>query len=214
MIFSYRSCAEVPLKISGVYHIHPISQHPVPVFCDMTTTGGDWTVIQKRMDGSVDFYRNWDDYKWGFGNKSGEYWLGLENIHAMTSQGTYRLRFDLEDFEGNTRYAEYNSFLVSSEADNYRVTIGSYSGTAGDSFNSAHNGRQFSTKDRDNDSNDAGHCAVLFTGAWWYNGCHNSNPNGQYLGGPNYHNGKGINWYTWLGLYYSLKKVEIKIRPV
>jgi hypothetical protein len=127
----YSNCAEIYKnggKTSGVYSIVPSPSRPIQVYCDMVTSGGGWTVIQKRIDGSVNFYRDWADYKRGFGNKLGEYWLGLDNIHMMTSQRKYRLRVDMEDFEGNTRYAEYDSFDVADESDNYRLTVGLYSG--------------------------------------------------------------------------------------
>jgi len=95
----------------------------------MVTAGGGWTIIQRRLDGSVDFYRGWDDYKLGFGDKSGEYWLGLDLIHEMTSRRKNRLRVDLQDFEGNTRYAEYDIFFVDDETSKYKLTIGNYSGS-------------------------------------------------------------------------------------
>ena len=85
-------------------------------------------MIQRRLDGSVNFNQYWLNYKQGFGKKDGEYWLGLDAIHNLTSQGPVRLRFDMEDFEGATRYAEYSTFTVASEADKYRLTIGQYSG--------------------------------------------------------------------------------------
>jgi len=94
----------------------------------MVTTGGGWTIIQRRLNGSVDFYRGWFDYQVGFGDKSGEYWLGLDKIHDMTSRRKNRLRVDLEDFEGNTRYAEYDVFFVDDEANKYKITFGNYSG--------------------------------------------------------------------------------------
>ena len=83
---------------------------------------------KKRMDGSVDFYRGWADYQRGFGNLSGEFWLGLDKIHRLTSSGVYKLRADLEDFAGNTVYAEYDSFEVGSEGTKYQLSIGNYSG--------------------------------------------------------------------------------------
>jgi len=86
------------------------------VYCDHKTNGGGWTVLQKRQDGSVDFYRGWDDYKRGqFGNLKGEFWLGLDNIYRLSKQSQNRLRVELEDFSGNSAYAEYDYFSISSE---------------------------------------------------------------------------------------------------
>ena len=85
-------------------------------------------MFQKRLDGSVDFYLFWSDYKHGFGDLCGEFWLGNDKIHRLTSDGNKRLRVDLEDFEGNTAYAEYDMFGVLSENDKYKLKLGSYSG--------------------------------------------------------------------------------------
>ena len=98
------------------------------MFCNQTTVGGDWLVFQKRMDGSVDFYQGWAEYKRGFGSLTGEFWLGLDNIHRLTSSGNYKVRVDLEDFTGNTYYAEYDSFIVASEGEKYKLSVGSYTG--------------------------------------------------------------------------------------
>ncbi|KAK3699450.1 hypothetical protein QZH41_018594 [Actinostola sp. cb2023] len=216
---STANCASIhksngKVSTSGVYRIRPSPSRSSQVYCDMVTSGGGWTVIQKRLDGSVDFNRGWADYKRGFGNKLGEYWLGLDAIHALTSQGSYQLRVDLEDFEGNTRYAEYDSFNVADEADKYRLTIGNYSGNARDSL-TYHNNMAFSTKDRDaHDAVLSGvSCAVLFSSSWWYNKCLRSNLNGLYLGSTNDKYKKGVIWYYWRGFYYSLKKAQMKIRP-
>ena len=98
------------------------------VFCDQTTDGGGWTVFQKRLNGSVDFYRYWNDYKCGFGDLNSEFWLGLDKIHRLTSYNNNKLHVDLEDFQGNTAYAKYNLFRVMSEKDKYKLILGSYSG--------------------------------------------------------------------------------------
>lgn len=98
------------------------------VFCDQTTAGGGWTVIQRRMNGSVEFYRYWHDYKRGFGKLDGRFWLGLNSICHLTSNNNNTLRVDLEDFEGNTAFAKYNMFGVMSGNDKYKLILGSYSG--------------------------------------------------------------------------------------
>ncbi|XP_078686987.1 fibrinogen C domain-containing protein 1-like [Branchiostoma floridae x Branchiostoma belcheri] len=205
---------------SGIYTIYPFSNDvqlsgkSVGVFCDMETDSGGWTVFQRRQDGSEDFYRGWADYKAGFGKLDGEFWLGNNNLHQLTSQAQYELWVDLEDFEGNSAYAQYQVFAVGSEADYYRLTVGSYNGTAGDSLTAHHSGRPFSTWDRDHDASPTS-CAQAYTGAWWYAACHDANLNGLYLAGAQVSNGgNGVNWLTWKGYYYSLKHTEMKIRPI
>ena len=86
-------------------------------------------MFQKRKDGSVDFYRGWADYKNGFGNLNGEFWLGLDKIHRLTNSERYQLRVDLEDIEGKTAYAEYDMFAITSERTKYKLSMGTYSGS-------------------------------------------------------------------------------------
>ena len=126
-----KNCAEIYEaggKIDGMYTIKPDNLLAFDVFCDQTTKGGGWTVFQKRLNGSVDFYRYWNDYKCGFGDLNGEFWLGLDKIHRLTSDDNNVLRIDLGDFEGNNSYAEYDLFGVKSEKDKYKLILGSYSG--------------------------------------------------------------------------------------
>ena len=112
-----------------MYEIDPDGLGPFDVFCDQTTAGGGWIVFQKRLDGSVDFYRSWADYIQGFGDLcDGEFWLGLDKIHRLTSQTNNKLRVELEDFGGKTAYAEYEVFFVSNETANYKLSVGNYSG--------------------------------------------------------------------------------------
>ena len=116
---------------SGVYTIDPDGLGGFDVRCDMETTPGrGWTVFQRRVDGSVDFYRNWNDYKNGFGNLTTEFWLGLDKIHRLTSSEQNVLRVDLETFENETAYVVYESFFVANESDGYRLNINreSYTG--------------------------------------------------------------------------------------
>ena len=131
-----KNCAELyksGQRISGVYTIDPDGSGAFDVFCDQTTAGGGWTVFQKRLDGSVDFYRGWSDYKNGFGNLNGEFWLGLEKIYRLTKTKN-RLRVDLEDTTGKTAYAEYGMFAVASERTKYKLSLGTYSGKFDNSF--------------------------------------------------------------------------------
>jgi len=99
----------------------------------MDTDDGGWTVFQRREDGSVDFYLYWTDYQQGFGNLSGEFWLGLDKIHRLTSTTT-QLRVDMQDFEGNSAYAQYSNFSVGDSVSKYTLSVSGYSGTAGDSL--------------------------------------------------------------------------------
>ena len=112
----------------GVYTINPDGPGSFQVRCDMQTDGGGWTVFQRRQDASVDFYRGWQDYKNGFGDLNGNFWLGLDRIHRLTKSGQNVLRVDLTDWTNNTAYAKYGSFSVASESDGYKLTQGSFSG--------------------------------------------------------------------------------------
>lgn len=210
-----RSCSllfQDGLNSSGVFTVNPDGGKAIQVLCDMKTDGGGWTVLQKRLDGSVDFYIGWESYKKGFGNLNSEFWLGNDNIHRFTVTDDVMLRVDLEDFDGNVTYAEYTTFKVADEADKYRLLIGGYSGTAGDSMIYQSN-MQFSTKDQDNDlGQHVSNCAQQYKGAWWYKDCHHSNLNGLYLTGPHASFADGVNWNTFRGLYYSLKRTEIKLK--
>ena len=181
----------------------------------METYGGGWTVFQRRVDGSVDFYRGWSDYEQGFGNLTGEFWLGLSKIHRLTISGKKQLRIDLGDFEGNFGYAKYSSFSIGNSTTDYTLSLSGYSGNAGDAMLShweSANGRRFTTKDRDNDlTHDSVNCAVKYSGAWWYHSCHGANLNGLYLRGSHNSYADGVEWTTWTGDYYSLRFTEMKL---
>lgn len=191
-----------PDATDGVYSLKLNGIDAFDVYCDMTIDGGGWTVIQNRASES-DFFLEWADYKNGFGELSGNFWLGNDKIHLIT-QTPHELYIALEAPGGETGNAKYASFSVSDENSRYQLTVSSFSGDIGDSF-SYHSGRAFSTKDRDNDSHSK-NCAVGgAAGAWWYGACYNSNLNGAY--------GASVIWAAWKGYSTSMLKTRMMIRP-
>ncbi|KAH3884984.1 hypothetical protein DPMN_008971 [Dreissena polymorpha] len=194
---------------NGVYSIHPTSLwRPLKVYCDQTTAGGGWTVIQRRQDGSEDFNRHWIDYAYGFGSLQGEFWLGNEFIHRLTTAVPNELRIELEDFENDFRLATYGQFAVGPYSDLDRSSIKFFTGNVTDSF-SSHNDWQFSTTDNGPSKS----CSVSHKGGFWYGSCHTVNINGLYLKGQHTSYADGVNWYGFRGFHYSLKFTEMKIRP-
>lgn len=218
-----RNCADLfnsGDKESGIRSVYPFAcceSHSVPVFCDQTTDGGGWTVIQHRelVLQRENFFRNWVEYEIGFGKLDGEFWLGLKNIHALVSNTLMELRVDLEDFEGNKKWAKYEYFYIGDASDKYRLDLGPYSGTAGDSL-TYHNQQQFTTKDRDNDpsTSHSGNCALRFKGAWWHKDCHLSNLNGLPHQGDHPSFADGINWEEFRGYHHSMKTTSLSLRPI
>ncbi|XP_076584951.1 fibrinogen gamma chain-like [Chaetodon auriga] len=227
---------------SGLYYVKPAkATEQFLVYCEIDSFGRGFTVIQRRRDGSVDFHKDWIQYKNGFGylspDDTTEFWLGNEKMHLLTVGTTIPtvLRIELVDWDGNKRYADYTMFRVGSEADMYRLTYGYYfGGDAGDAFDgfdfgddpsdkfyTSHNGMQFSTFDKDNDKYD-GNCALQDGSGWWMNRCHAAHLNGKYYQGGRYTEkdagefgyDNGIIWVTWHNRWYSLKETTMKIIPL
>ncbi|XP_078667096.1 microfibril-associated glycoprotein 4-like [Branchiostoma floridae x Branchiostoma belcheri] len=209
---------------SGVYKILPVGlSSPISVYCDQTTDGGGWTVIQRRFNGSIDFNRPWNAFRYGFGSANGEQWLGLENMNLLTNQHTYTLYVQLEDWNSVVKYAKYSSFSVGSSSSNYRLYVSGYSGTAGDGFDLSTSkplsGQAFSARDVDRDAWSAGSCAGgrdISMGGWWYRACSYSGLNGPYLRPSDYtsYSGYGIFWEYFGGSYKTyLKKSKMMVRP-
>ncbi|XP_050087793.1 ficolin-2-like [Anopheles aquasalis] len=198
------SCKNVHSKESGTYLIRVRNDsEPFEVNCEQETFGGGWIVFQFRYDGSLDFYRGWNEFRDGFGDLNKEFWLGLEKVHQITSDRKHELAIEMKDFNGTYKCARYDASEIGSESDQYHVkAIGKYNGTAlSEMYN--YKGRKFSTKDRDNDKSSR-HCAREHEGAWWHRACTNVNLNGRYM---NAEDEKSIHWYYFdfnvQGLRYS-----------
>ena len=181
-----------------------------------------WQVFLNREDGSVNFEVPWADYKAGFGDPSGEFWLGLDNIHTMTGASSHSLRVDIEDWTGNTSVALYSLFSVGPEFVNYRLYVAGFdtvNSTAGDSLinpadqaNKRLSGMNFSTIDVDNDIGGAD-CAGNFRSGFWFGGCAVCNPTGLYnIAGPQI-NMYGITWHSVYDNWYTFKKFKMSIKP-
>ncbi|XP_015281057.1 PREDICTED: tenascin isoform X2 [Gekko japonicus] len=213
LLYPYpRDCSQALLNgetASGLYtiYVNGDQAQPLEVYCDMGSDGGGWIVFLRRQDGELDFYQNWRTYETGFGDPKKEFWIGLDKLHKITSQGQYELRVDLRDHE-ETAYALYDRFSVGDSRTRYRLKVDGYSGTAGDSM-TYHSGRAFSTFDKDNDSAIT-NCALSYKGAFWYKNCHRVNLMGRY--GDNSHS-QGVNWFHWKGHEYSIQFAEMKLRP-
>ncbi|KAM6899400.1 angiopoietin-4-like isoform 2-T2 [Xenentodon cancila] len=203
------------VRHSGVYTVVMTPGTTLPVYCDMETEGGGWTVFQRRRDGSVTFNRGWLEYRDGFGEPRGEHWLGNQNLHLLSSQGHYSLRIDLQDWSHVHKHALYQSFRIDNEENRYRLHVSGFSGTVEDSFGWYHDQRSFSTPDTGNI------CAEISHAGWWFHQCFYTNLNGVYYKGGRYslkaHNllgPDGIVWFSWKDSdFYSLKAVTMMIRP-
>lgn len=214
----FQDCAEIQsfgANTSGIYTIHVANvTEPRKVFCDMEANGGGWTLIQRRANGSVNFQRNWKDYKQGFGDLAGEHWLGNELVHHLTSRAAYSLRVELQDWEGNEAYAQYERFQLGSEGQLYRLSLSGYSGSAGPQSSLALEGTNFSTRDADND-NCLCKCAQMLSGGWWFDACGLSNLNGIYYpAGRHLRKLNGIRWHYFQGPSYSLRATRMMVRPI
>lgn len=207
------SCSNGPKTCADVTSTNPrpvvLLSNGMEVVCDTVTDNGGWVVIQRRTSGDVDFYQNWEDYKYGFGNVYGNFWMGLEKVHQLTWKRRYELRIDLTH-NGVDYYANYANFTLFGEPEKYKLRVSGYSGNSSDGLG-YHSNRPFTTKDRDNDASAGSNCATQFHGAWWYGKCHNSNLNGDW-GNNNY--AMGLTWHTTTGDYSSPTFTEMKIRPL
>ena len=181
-------------------------------------------MIQRRVDDSVSFDRDWDDYVNGFGDITGNYWAGLEKIHEMTTAQPMTLIVDVETFGGEPFSMVYETFSVGDAASNYKLTVTGFSTSSnrlkGDLFVTEHNGAMFSTRDKDHDTAQI-NCALKssLSGGWWYGDCGGLFLNGDYLGNiqPSSRQiGILVQYIDTYGTAFTtkpVKSVEMRLRP-
>ncbi|XP_052072294.1 fibrinogen-like protein A isoform X2 [Mytilus californianus] len=203
---------------SGIYTIYPKGIGRINVYCDLDTynNGGGWTVFQRRETGEEDFNREWIDYENGFGSLRKEFWLGNSNLYIITDQGRYELMVMIEDFKNNKAFARYNSFKIGGVFSNYKLSIGGYSGTAGNSL-WKNNNKPFTTKDKHNIEFDSKECEIYEEGPWWFfeqRDCTWANLNGKYLKEKSNDFG-GVYWRDLQNSFkVTLKKTTMMIRRI
>ncbi|KAJ8033896.1 Fibrinogen-like protein A [Holothuria leucospilota] len=203
----------------GVYNIRPSgwTGEPFRAPCNMSIDGGGWTVLHRRVNGSVSFEHNWEGYKNGFGILEHELWLGNDKIHFITKQKNYELRMDVVNLDQDAYFAKYNLFRISDENFKYQLQLGVYDSTSTTNFDAMnqHRDQFFSTPDRDNDRINYD-CAGVIRDGWWYghpqgnvdcNDCRFNSPN---IGTTTY---PYPYWHYLPGSDY-LMYTDIKIRPV
>ncbi|XP_065357253.1 angiopoietin-related protein 2-like [Calliphora vicina] len=194
---------------SGYYKIYLPGNKAkqIMVFCDMEIAGGNWMHILRRIDGSENFTRPWSDYVHGFGNVEGEYWIGLEDLNALTNKnGRQALYVHLENASEVTGYALYDNFLVGDVTEIYKLkSLGTYDGSAVDAMSQFLNNK-FSTFDNDNDELKSGNCAENKKGGWWYNACGFAEPTGIYrkTDGVRWENEKSVTYFSKI-MYFMIR---------
>ena len=201
-----RSCCDLrtfpPKKVSsGVYKMSMGTFTSADVYCDMGADGGGWIVIQRnRKNSQLSFNKNWKEYEDGFGDLNEDFWAGLKLMNTLTQNGQWEMRVDFQKNDKSWSYLHYNQFSIGSASDEYRLTVGGYTGRSGDYFSGSDPAKnaKFTTYDNDNDVHGSGNCAINYETGWWYYSCYNINPNRQ----PPYYN------HPATALF-----MEMKIRP-
>ena len=152
------------------------------VYCDMTTGGGGWIVIQRnRINSKQSFDKNWKEYEDGFGDLNEDFWAGLKMMNNLTQRGQWELRVDFQKNDKTWSHLHYNHFSVGSDSEEYPLTVSGYTGISGDYFtagNEPANNAKFSTYDNDNDVWSS-NCASNYGNGWWFYSCFDINPNYQ-----------------------------------
>ncbi|XP_017124780.1 angiopoietin-2-like [Drosophila elegans] len=177
---------------SGLYATHKLKLRGIETF-EVPCNASGWMTIQRRYDGSVNFNRNWLEYKYGFGSIAGEFFIGLEKLYVLTAAQRYELSVKFGNFTtGRFGYAHYDNFQIGSENELYELkSLGKFTGSVEDILHDSVN-QKFSTFDQFN-GRYITNCASDGNGGWWYENCCKCSLNGK---------------------YHEIGNVEIMIRPV
>ncbi|PIK51926.1 tenascin [Apostichopus japonicus] len=171
--------------------------------------------FRSEVGGSVSFYETWNNYRDGFGDLNSSFWLGNEKLHVISAQRDHQLRIDIwfNNTNDDSSYLHYNLFRVSSEATQYEITLGSYTGSYEYDYMDYHRDMKFSTYDQDNDLANQNCASTSYhPGGWWFNACHAIMLNGIY-GNP---------WDTGICLFQRITRdkncsvvaVDMKMKPL
>jgi len=156
-------------------------------------------LIQQSVDGYYSFNRSWAEFKVGFNDSRGNYWIGNDLLHQLTNEARYKLWCLLQPTSTRVVYvANYDTFLVGSESSNYMLRVAHYYGNAGDAMN-YHSGMMFTTYDRDNDMHATGNCAQDHAGGFWHNICYTAGVTAMR---------KGSSGFFWSTLPTSNKQLD------
>jgi len=210
----FRDCVDwynAGARETGVYQI-TLPGGPKQVRCNMDVDGGGWLVFQRRFNGTVDFNVGWELYKKGFGSSEGEFWLGNDILHYLTTAHESETYIHAGRFNGETKFSKYSPFRVGSEENWYKL----YSPMRIDGIVSLGRNhlQNFTTFDKDNDQSSYINCAkYLKNGGFWYSDCSDFFPNGIYRDQDNVW--AGVKWHShWLAKNQSLKWTELMFRRI
>ena len=189
LIIIHDSCGPFPDFVARNQSLINVT---IPAVARFTTTSvHGWIVFQQQTEIiSKYFNRSWEEFKAGFGSPDGNFWMGSEKIHRITNSAPYKLRLEITIKNGSFYSAEYDTFRLDSEAGQYKIHVGGYSGDAGDVMNRVdagilHNGMNFTTYDRDNDNDPTSNQALGSGMGGWFNKSRvHGNTFGFHLGVP------------------------------
>ena len=212
-------CYNVSTAKDGPHTIYPGTPDlpSLPVSCDQETDGGGWIMYLRRLDGTVNFTKNWEAYKRGFGqngNSTTELWLGNENVYqVLQSYGTTEceLRIEVDAWDEKQRWLVATNFRMKNESSQYTLDWDDVIGPYPDLYTdwNYHKLLDFRTIDSENQA-----CVGLagkWNGGWWYGDCTQVFLTGQYFHEETETYKSIMTWSFKKKL--SLKRARMMLRP-